>query len=434
LLLVVFNNYSYAQTTYPNDVSQPRASDEVIQLTREFSRELFDANGSNWAKPLVEATNASVNSRFFSDAFIPRNVDKPYFKFSIHMSTGFIPDNRQWMQPDFATEEFSLLGLAPYVDVFNGTVKDTSGLGLYLLKTLINDGLENGEIEFPERSPTLLGPNVNPEDNAIIIKEGALQRLLQARIDELGPAADALNDEVIALLNDNLEQVPTYFTLPNGSGMNSMTFGVPQIEIGSLYGTELLIRYIPQLDYGENIGEFGFWGVGLKHSLSQYFFDADSLRTFDLATQVAYQNSTLDQVFGETNGTFNAVADIFNWNLHGSYNINEWWGVYSGYQFELLNINSKIKYFIGVEQQRALGMLPTIEELDENGDVIITYEPTEERPGDTEPQFTDIGFEDINHKFVIGTYVHLGPVMIAADYNISQFNLFSLGIKYIYGQ
>ena len=68
-----------------------------------------------------------------------------------------------------------------------------------------------------------------------------------------------------------ISQFPTNFTLPQGGNINTMIAGVPQIEIGSLWGTELLIRFIPPVNLGENIGDFAFWGLGLKHSITQYF-------------------------------------------------------------------------------------------------------------------------------------------------------------------
>jgi len=432
----------FAEDEIVENRSVPRAEDYVIDLTRSFTNELFGANGSLWAKPLVEATNASVNSRFFSNAFIPRKVEEPYFKIGVHFSTGIIPDNRKWMQPNFPVEQFRLDSLNQYIDynLINGEVTriDTAALGLYLLKTVIYDGLNSQEqgqqIMIPDRSPTLLGPRVEETSNAILIPEGSLQHHLQRRIDSLPDLIkNALPTELVDQLLTGINQVPTYFTLPNGSGMNTMTFAVPQLEIGSLYGTELLLRYIPQLDYGESIGEFGFWGVGLSHSISQYFFDADSLRTFDLAIQAAYQSSKLDQVFGETNGTFTAEADIFNINIHGSTSISDWFDVYAGYQYEMLGINSAIKYFIGVEQQRQLGLLPFYVRRRADGTEYFDYEPDPEEgyPGDTEPQYTDIGFNDDNHKLVIGLYKRIGPVALMADYNFSQFNLFSFGIQYI---
>lgn len=425
--------------------AEPRANDYVIELTRSFSRELFDANGSAWAKPLVEATNASVNSRFFSNAFIPREVDEPYFKIGVHLTMGFIPDSKKWMQPSFPVEEFSEAEMAEYISfgLVNGqpgiTSLDTAGLALYLLKTIIYDGLNtdnpDNQISIPERAPTLMGDRVDPNSNAIAIPQGALGNLLMERLNSLSPLIrDNLPEELVANLQEGINQVPTYFTLPNGSGISQMTFGVPQLEVGSLFGTELLLRYIPQLDYGENIGEFGFWGVGISHSLSQYFFDADSLRTFDLAIQAAYQASTLDQVFGVTNGTFTAEADIFNINIHGSMPIKDWFDVYAGYQFETLNIASKIKYYIGVEQQAQLGMLEyEIYRKPDGTEYELIAEPNPENgyPGDTEPQYTDIGFVDQNHKIVFGAYKRIGPVALVMDYSISQFNLFSFGVKYI---
>ena len=44
---------------------------------------------------------------------------------------------------------------------------------------------------------------------------------------------------------------------------------VPHIEIGSIFGTIVKLRYFAY-DFGENIGKFKFLGYGLQHSISQY--------------------------------------------------------------------------------------------------------------------------------------------------------------------
>ncbi|GAB5465057.1 MAG: hypothetical protein Kapaf2KO_04930 [Candidatus Kapaibacteriales bacterium] len=459
LTIIILSISAYAQPQGTRvDISNDLASPEVIQLTREFSKELFDANGEAWAQPLVKAVNASTNARFFNSAYVPRKVDKPYFRFGVHMTAGFTPENDKWMNPGFPNEPFELDTALQYLSInpFNPdnpiSIRDTSGLALYILKTIIYDGLNTEDpenrISVPERAPTLLGEKGN---YSISIPPGSLGRLLQQRIAEIEDdiierSGGLLGEDfefppdAAELLTSNIDAVPTFFTLPPGGNINTMVFAVPQIEVGSLFGTELLLRYIPKIDYGETIGEFGFWGVGIKHSISQYFFPADSVRTFDLAIQGAYQASQLDQVFGVTNSEFSAAADIFNVNIHGSMPIKDWFEIYSGFQLEFIDIQSDLKYFIPVEQQMQLGMLPVYNLEDENGDLILDEfgnpviergEPTAERPGDLEPQFTDIGLQNTNYKFVIGAYKRIGPVAISLDYNFSQFNLFSLGVQYI---
>ena len=74
---------------------------------------------------------------------------------------------------------------------------------------------------------------------------------------------------------------------------------VPQITIGSFYGTEATIRYIttPELSGGK-LPSSTLWGVGVRHSLSQYFGETPPL---DLCLGVYYSNYSIGD-FGDFNG------------------------------------------------------------------------------------------------------------------------------------
>jgi hypothetical protein len=50
---------------------------------------------------------------------------------------------------------------------------------------------------------------------------------------------------------------------------NFAMLAVPQIEVGSIMGTRLKVRYFAY-DFGESIGELKLTGYGLQHSVSQY--------------------------------------------------------------------------------------------------------------------------------------------------------------------
>jgi hypothetical protein len=62
----------------------------------------------------------------------------------------------------------------------------------------------------------------------------------------------------------------TAFIFPGGFDLGSFALAVPQIRIGSYYGTEALLRYIV-FDVGDNeLGDGSLFGFGLRHSISQY--------------------------------------------------------------------------------------------------------------------------------------------------------------------
>jgi hypothetical protein len=396
-------------------------NESSVELARVLGKEIFELNGVPFSQPIVTATNATANSGFFNTAFIPQK-DSLYFKVSVNYMYGIVPEKDKSYVPSFPTKEFSEQDLLQYItiDIFNQKIgiRDTVGLYSYLLKTLLYDGLKDGTIKFPTKTATILG-----KDNKVIdIKPGSLRDNAEERINGLETKYNIqFPDSVINEVFNTLDGLPVYFTLPKGSGMNAMQFAVPQIEIGSYYGTEFLIRYIPNINYGQTIGDFGFFGVGVKHSLSQYFFDSEKERTFDLAVQFAYQNSTLHNIFGETNAELESSANIFNFNLQASKSFEGIVDVYTGLSFEQIDISADFVYTLPIEVQSQLGLV----DKDNNNAV----DPPE-YPGDTKPQTTSLTVDDFNIKWVLGVKKDFGPLAVFVSYNLSKFDILNGGLQY----
>lgn len=413
----------FSLTSYSED--RIEINENSVELARVLGRDIFELNGVPFSQPIVTATNATANSGFFNTAYIPKK-DSLYFKVSVNYMNGFVPEKDKSYSPSFPTQEYSDAELLKYLDIdlfggggFKG-IKDTVGLYTYLLRTLLYDGIKEGTITFPDRTATILGS----DNKRIEITKNSLSENAQKRIDDIEDRYKQFNiqfpDSVLQEIFRTLDGLPGSFTLPKGSGLNTMQFAVPQIEIGSYFGTELLIRYIPKINYGETIGDFGFYGIGIKHSISQYFFDFDQERTFDLAVQFAYQNSSLDNVYGETSATLASNANILNFNLQGSKNIEDIVDVYTGISFEQIDIKADFVYTIPIENQVQLGLVGPDKKVD----------PDNGYPGDTKPQTTTLTVDDFNIKWVIGIKKDFGPVAIFASYNVSKFDIFNGGLQY----
>jgi hypothetical protein len=73
----------------------------------------------------------------------------------------------------------------------------------------------------------------------------------------------------------------TAFAFPGGFDLHSFALAAPQLRVGGLFGTELIVRYFA-LDVGgkgdsedsgdsdSSLGKISLFGIGLKHSLTQY--------------------------------------------------------------------------------------------------------------------------------------------------------------------
>jgi len=401
------------------------AADKItIDLARLFSKDIFELNGLPYLQPLVETMNATSNSRFFNQAFVPQKVDKPYFRFGIHGMMGFVRDDMKTYNPDMPAEEASIEKLYKYMTLVPLNIKDTTGLIYYALKAILYDGISSGSIVLPKEAATVLGF----KQEKFNLPNDTLVNLI-----ERNPAYKLLPKEMQDSVLNIIKQFPETFSLPEGANLSTLMAAVPQFEIGSLYGTELLIRFIPPVNMGKNIGDFAFWGFGLKHSISQYFLknpNGDcSEREIDIAFQVVYQGTHLENTVGVTNAELKADATFWNFNLQASKSFDFGMDIYTGLSYETVNINSEYKYLLPQETQAQLGMLRT--DKDENGHIIRIYPPElPDFPGDTNPQTAKMKFDDQNVKFTFGIAKQIGPINIFIDYNVSKFNIFTGGIEY----
>ena len=124
-------------------------------------------------------------------------------------------------------------------------------------------GKSAGKIKIPNSAPTALG-NMR---TAFELNNDTLKSLVRGH--EAFWILDTL--KLVSTIDSILSKFPNAFDLPPGANINQIVAGIPQLVIGSYFGTELLLRWVPTLNLGSNVGNFNFWGVGLKHSISQYF-------------------------------------------------------------------------------------------------------------------------------------------------------------------
>ena len=419
-----------------SELNYPRASDYTLSLARMFSREIFELNGLPYMNPLVEAVNSTSNSGFYNQAYVPKKVEKPYFKISVNGMMGFIGDGQKTYAPKIPRSEFDLTEMGKYVDFQIlptpgiKTIKDTAGLLAYAFKVYLNQAIVSGSMTPPTTAPTILGKG----QSRIVIPTYVLDSLVQTY-----PVIPGLNKPLWALLSDSMKstitnaikQFPTVYTLPDGADLQRIYAVVPQFEIGSIYGTELMLRIIPPVDWGPTIGKFAFWGIGLKHSISQYFPE----RWFDLAFQIVYQGTNLKNIVGVTQATLEANGTIWNFNMHASKQFEGILDVYGGLSYDLFNINTNYQFTLPVEVQWQLGLLEAIEiGTDPDGKPIrqiLPANPSRGYTGDTQPQNVVLSLQDKRFKVTLGIAKQISDFRFFIEYNYSKMHLLAGGIQII---
>lgn len=433
LNLLTLNSLLIAQT--PDEA--PFANQTVLYLSRALSKDLFELNGVPFMQPLVEAVNSTSNARFVNTAYIPKEVEKAYFKVSLNGMFGLVNNSMRTYKPALPMEQFNALKLFDTTliktQLIDGKVGikslDTARLFHYLLKTIIFDAVNSKDLEVPSEAATILGRS---NQNINFTKKDGTSALLPAtkrRIDSINtilgiaglpPLSDSLTNNITNVFS----LLPSYFTLPPGGDYSSIFAGVPQIEIGSLYGTELLLRFIPPIKMSEEIGKFSFYGLGLKHSISQYFDD----QGFDMAIQGVYQTTELTNQVGVTNAELKATATMMNFNIQASKKFEDLFDVYTGFSYDMIEIDTKFTYFLSKEVQGQVGLLQPVKDSVGNN---IDYIKATDYPGDSSPQVASILLNSNNFKWTLGLRKDIGDFAVFADYNVAKFNIFSFGVQYI---
>jgi len=402
-----------------------------VDITRNLTKTLFQSNAVPFIQPMVVSINATSNSRFFDGARIPKSVDKPYFRVSVNTMVGFIQDGMKWYKPTLdlgprinVSDELAKYGTLTLVDgkpvyTINSNYSDTLGLATSLMNEIFRDAQDSNMLVTPEKAPTLFG--YQPDTRVLLPSTDQLIQLLHARPEykillASSPSTAAQLDTLVSRLKLN-----SYLTLPPGANMNVLVAAVPQLEIGSLFGTELMIRFIPPIEFDKNVGKFAFWGGAIRHSISQYFPDD----WFDMAAQFGYQGTNLKNTVGYTGATLDATATIFNFNVHASKRFWEALDLYSGISYETISVNSTYVYPLPQEIQLQLGLLPP-----PPSPGAPSYPDPPCYPGDTQPQTSVILSKAQNMKWTLGATWIVDAFRFSVDYSISQFNVFSAGIKY----
>ena len=88
-----------------------------------------------------------------------------------------------------------------------------------------------------------------------------------------------------------IEGTTSTIKLPSGLDIPILPLPMLQAGIGLIKGTELNLRYIPEITIGDNKGEVGVIGAGIKHDLLQWLPIVDKI-PIDLSIQAGYTKIT----------------------------------------------------------------------------------------------------------------------------------------------
>ena len=164
---------------------------------------------------------------------------------------------------------------------------------------------------------------------------------------------------------------------------------IPQIGLGSLFGTDVMVRWLPKIKFGD-YGSLQLFGWALRHSISQYI----PLIPVDVAVQIGFQNFEIKDTSG--NNLLKTSTFAANVEVSKTFAILT---LYGGFQIESskTDVNYTYTYTLADQAQESIP---------------ISFSVTGKNKS----------------RALLGLDLNLGGLTINADYSIGAVNAATAGI------
>jgi len=120
------------------------------------------------------------------------------------------------------------------------------------------------------RGPTGIGPS---KDSLFVNFQGASERITVPATEAGGSVFDT---------TVSIQQLEASVPLSGALGdLPFLPVAAPRLTIGTFYGTQIALRYLPKVKVMEEMGRLGLFGAGLQHNLAMWMPDAPVDLTLD---------------------------------------------------------------------------------------------------------------------------------------------------------
>ena len=255
ILIVLLAMTFIASISYAGDIEE-----EIKKLAND--------NAENYLQPFITAFGTDMNSGLFHTAKLH---DILGFDVGIRMMGAMIPDDAMYY-------DFALPATVPLINPV--TMTDT----LYLNSITLFGNADT-------KAPTVFGP-----DGHMISSDSASIRVALEDQNLSALAIDAIFQTYGADSLASLIAIP----VPPGIDFNVMPMVVPQVGLGLPFKTEVLLRWAPTYNVPD-VGDIGFFGIGVKHQVSKYI----PLCPVDITAMYAYQSLKVGDILTSTHTAFN---------------------------------------------------------------------------------------------------------------------------------
>ncbi|MDP2360690.1 MAG: hypothetical protein Q8O14_08045 [bacterium] len=174
-----------------------------------------------------------------------------------------------------------------------------------------------------------------------------------------------------------------------------LPFVAPQLTLGTFYGTQFTLRYLPAVELDSDLGEFKYLGFGIQHNPAVWL---DMKLPVDVAASLFTQSIQVGDIFDCSSFALGLNASkTFGWRF---LNLTP----YAGLMYE--DASMKVSYDFIVE-------VPT--DVDPAGQVV-------------QPVSLDLA-SDNTMRLTLGTNIRLGIINWNLDYSIATYSAVSMGVS-----
>lgn len=318
----------------------------------ETLQSLSEIAAKSYVKPVVDGFASNMNGGWYHKAPSAKifGID---FEFGVVAMGTFIPDEDRF---------FSTSGLFRFNR--EQAAELASGVTNQIVKDMVIDEIISQDFTVGFSGPTIIGSG---DENVTIEFAGGIfaGETIGQRTIEL--------EEITGLL-DEIEIIP---------------LAAPQVNIGTLFGTQFSFRYLPAVEIDDEIGEINYIGFGIQHNPTLWL----GIR-FPVDVSVGFFTQTL-----EIGDFFEAKSTSFGFNL--SKQLGKGWlnfTPYAGIMFESSEMDFKYEFDIDTPA------------------------------GGTSTQTVEFSAEGVNKtRYTVGASFKLLAFNINADYNFANVNSVTAG-------
>ncbi len=172
-----------------------------------------------------------------------------------------------------------------------------------------------------------------------------------------------------------------------------LPLAAPQITVGTIYGTQLSIRYLPDIELDPTLGKLSFFGIGVQHNPAAWL---DMQLPLDLSVGLFTQSMSVGDIFKSS-------AFLFNINASKTFGSS----------------------LFAVTPYTSLGF--------ESSSIDINYKQsidTQSGPQELNVSYNQTGENSV--RFTIGASFKLTVLSINLDYNLAKYNTASAGFGFAF--